>query len=164
MTSLSLSLTHTILIFLLLSGSRFVLMFELHDNSLKGFVDTAIISSFSPPFASSLSKRYVPDDGFVCISLSWFLLFASASIRHRCIARLHFRRVLVHFFWLPDKFSSSLSSAFTIHYPDSSLSSSAFSLKDFFFFLSVFCMSISSGIFSTNVSIPSTLSISLSSN
>ena len=42
----SLSLTHTILLKTCLSpsGSRFVLMFVLHDSSPKGFLDTAIIS------------------------------------------------------------------------------------------------------------------------
>ena len=50
---LSLKVTHTILFktSLSLSGSRFVLTFELHDISLKFFY-SAIISSSSPPFMS----------------------------------------------------------------------------------------------------------------
>ena len=45
-----LNLTHYILlnISLSLSGSRFVLIHELQDNSLKSFLDTAIISNFFP--------------------------------------------------------------------------------------------------------------------
>ena len=60
----SLSLTHTILLktSLSLSGSRFVFIFELQDSSLKGFYDTAIISSSSPPFTSLYSRLYVPDE------------------------------------------------------------------------------------------------------
>ena len=50
----SLSLTHTILLktFLSPSGSSFVLMFKLHDRSLKCFLDTAIISSSPTQFTS----------------------------------------------------------------------------------------------------------------
>ena len=46
-----------------LQGSfvRTVLLFELHVNCLMGFLDTAIISSSSPPLALSESKFYVPD-------------------------------------------------------------------------------------------------------
>ena len=67
----SLNLTQTILLKISLSilGSQ-SLMFELHDNSLKGFLDTAIISSSSPQLASSNSRLYVPDEGSVCTSLS----------------------------------------------------------------------------------------------
>ena len=49
-----LKMTHNILFktSLSLSGSRFVLTFELHDNLLKKFLFSAIISSSSPPFMS----------------------------------------------------------------------------------------------------------------
>ena len=63
----SLNLTYTILlqVSLFLSNSRFVLIIELLDNCLKGFLDAANISTSSRPLASSESKLYVPDEGSV---------------------------------------------------------------------------------------------------
>ena len=81
----SLSFTHIILftIFMSSSGTRFVLTFELHDSSLNGFLETAILSSSSPPLISCMSRLYVPEDGSVCNFLSWCLVFSSAYIMHR---------------------------------------------------------------------------------
>ena len=81
----SFSFTHTILftIFISSSGTRFVLTFELHDSSLNGFLETAILSSSSPPRTYCTSKLYVPEDGSVCNSLSRCLIFSSANIMHR---------------------------------------------------------------------------------
>ena len=69
--------------FILSPGTRFVLTFELHDSSLNGFLETAILSSSSPPRISCMSRLYVPEDGSVCNSLSWCLIFSSANIMHR---------------------------------------------------------------------------------
>ena len=82
---LSFSLTQTILLKTSLSssGSSFVLTFELHDSSLNGFLDTALFSSSSLPCGSCCSRFDVPEEGSVCSSLSWFLIFSSANIMQR---------------------------------------------------------------------------------
>ena len=69
MSSYNFTHTNVLKVLQLLSGSRFVLMFGLHDNCLKAFLHTANISRSSTPLASSLPKLYVPEDGSVRISL-----------------------------------------------------------------------------------------------
>ena len=99
----SLSLTRAILleISLALSDSRFVLMFELHDNSLKGFPDTAIISRSSPPFALSQSKcsfkRGVPVHFFILIPPLCFCKYHAQAF----LLVISFHRAFVRLFWLP---------------------------------------------------------------
>ena len=125
----------------------------LHDSYLKGFPETAIISSSSPPFTSWYSRLYVPDKRSVCNSLSWYLLFSSASIKQRlaCSSSLFFEPSS-YSSDSPDKLSSSPSLSGFGHSPDSwsSLRCSTPSLNDTLFLRSVVRLSMYSGILSTS--------------
>ena len=59
---------------------------------LKGFIQTAIISSSFFPLFSSVSMLYISEESFVCISLSWWLNLDSFDSR---------KKILVHSF-LPE--------------------------------------------------------------
>ena len=115
------NLTYTILSgkFLSLSGSRFVLTFELHDNSLKVSLTTPsslvlflVPCRHGPGYMSPARGPSV----FPCPDCFFYLLIVSCTT---VLILFTFHGVLVPFFWIPGLIFASLAFSLNNHSPDS---------------------------------------------